>query len=114
MLPDVHHDDGLEPGDVAVLVQRDPVVAQAAGRGVQVCHGPADAAHPADRGEVLLPRLRVTEGLSESASERRRPGDIGSAVRGHVPEVPLVQNHAVVLEPEPARELRVRGRTRLA
>src|SRR6202161_1089565 len=38
VLPYVHHDDRVESGDVAVFVQRDPVVAEPPGCGVQVGH----------------------------------------------------------------------------
>src|SRR5207253_2274795 len=55
VLPDVHHDEWREPGHVADLVQRDPVVRQAPIDGILIADRPPDATHLPDADEVRLP-----------------------------------------------------------
>lgn len=61
--------------------------------------------HPADRVEVGAPLLDGPEGLGQGLSDLRGRGGhrIGAAPK--VGEVVLMENHTVVLEPEPPGQL---------
>src|SRR5206468_1506389 len=66
---------------------------------------PADAAHVAHRLEILLPLLDRPEPLAEGLGHARARGRSRVGGLAEVREVVLVQDHAVVLEAEPARHL---------
>src|SRR5579863_7190239 len=71
---------------------------------------PADAAHVADRRELLAPRLDGAERFSDRFVEAPAAQDLSRRLP-QVIEIELVQAHPVVLEPRPPDEfgeLRIR------
>src|SRR5262245_30627371 len=111
MLPHVHHEEWPEPGRMPMLVQRDPVVAEAAGLGILVQRGPADPPHRGHGYEIAPPTLEASERVVEPLVEQRVVVELDE-VGSQVLEIELVQPHAVVLEPEASRELGILGRAR--
>src|SRR5687768_5072164 len=100
VFPDVHDQQRLEPGRNPVLVKRDPLVGEASGCRILEENRPPDAAHAADGLEVRLPRFERSEGLHRGLGQ---PGALGRVrIRGllQVGKIVLVEDHAVVLEPE--------------
>ena len=110
VLPHVHHEHGDEARDVAHLVQSDPVVREPLVDRVLVADRPAHAAHLADADEIRLPDVVAAEGAFGQFVEVRVLLGVGRRrALLHVAEVPLVQDHAVVLEAEAAGQFRVGG-----
>src|SRR5205823_7811398 len=96
-------------GHVARFMKLDPVIRNASRRWIEIRDGPADAAHLADAGEVGAPDLERRKARLDRGAESRAGRRIAAALLLHVAEVVLVQNHAVVLEAEAARQLGVGG-----
>src|SRR5262245_11397432 len=111
VLPHVHHEEWPEPGRMPMLVQRNPVVAEAAGLGILVQRCPADPPHRGHGHEIAPPALEASERVVEPLVERRVAAELDE-VGSQVLEIELVQPHAVVLEPEASRELCILGRAR--
>ena len=110
VLPHVHDEDGAKPATLPISCSVIQWFESRAGRRVLVADRPADAAHLADAHEVGLPASRSCRSSPrQRARKRRRPRGLAAAAAAQVPEVVLVQDHAVVLEAEAARQLRVGG-----
>src|SRR5262249_13092298 len=98
VLPHVHDQDRIEARDIARLVQMDPVIRQPPGARVQITGGPSHATHLADGHESLLPVFKTAEARFGGLVESRTLVGVAAAAVLHIPEIPLVQNHAVVFE----------------
>src|SRR5439155_17451110 len=61
VLPNVHHQDRIETGNVARLVQADPMIRQLSVCRVLVTDAPTNAAHLADADKVSLPNIVAAE-----------------------------------------------------
>src|SRR5512145_2240157 len=98
VLPAVERQDGRVAGGDAVLVERDPVVGEPAGRGVLEENDPADARHAGDGPEVRGPGGKAAEGGLDGPAQLAagRRFDLGAPLE--VGEVVLVVHHAAVLE----------------
>src|SRR5512143_3811347 len=88
VLEDVHHQDRVEPGRMALLVARDPAVEQPAGGGIVVEDGPAHSAHAGGPGEVLPPRADRAPGRPRVGGEVAAGGELRAG--REVAEVVLV------------------------
>src|SRR5207245_1685345 len=80
-------------------------------RGILIADRPADAAYLPNPAEVRLTNVVTAEARLSRAPEGRALPGVTVAVPGHVPEVVLVQHHAVVFKAEAAGQLRVGGDT---
>src|SRR5437588_2577338 len=61
VLPNVHYQHRIETGDVARLVQADPMIRQLSVGRILVTDGPANAAHLADADKISLPNIVAAE-----------------------------------------------------
>src|SRR2546428_9445198 len=110
MLPNVHHQHRIETGDVARLVQADPMIRQLSVRRVLVTDGPTNAPHLADADKVSLPNIVTAERLFGGFAKAGPSGRIaGAAAALQVVEIIFVQHHAVVFETQPPSQFRVFG-----
>src|SRR5262249_33551555 len=73
MLPHVHDEERAEARRVAVLVQRDPMIAEPPGLRILVENGPPHAAHAPHADEVAPPGLEAPEVPGEPGRECRIP-----------------------------------------
>src|SRR5580765_246372 len=108
MLPNIHHENWIEAGDIARLVQRDPMIRKAAVSRIFITDGPANTAHFPNANEVGFPNVVTAEscfsGFKEMGSVRRVAGSTSAL---QVVEIILVQDHAVVFKSKPARQFGV-------
>src|SRR5678809_339278 len=72
MLPDIHDEHRLEAGNIAVLMQGDPVVAEASGRRLLKADRPSLSAHFSYADEVGLPALICAERPFDLTQKRGR------------------------------------------
>src|SRR5581483_10381477 len=108
VLPNVHHEHWVESGDVARLMQREPVIRQIAVGWILVADGPTHSAHLADAYKLGFPNVVAAEALLRRFAKSGTAIRItGAAATFQIIEVVFVQNHAVVFEAESSIEFRV-------
>src|SRR5438128_12250721 len=108
VLPIGHHQHRIESGDVARLVQTDPMVRQLSVRRVLVTDGPTNAAHLADADKVSLPNIVAAEGFFSGFAKTGLSGGIANAAAViQIVEIIYMQHTAVIFETQRSVHYRV-------
>ena len=107
MLPNVHHQHWIETRHVARLMKRNPVIGESPISGILVTDGPTNPAHLANTHKIRLPDVVAAEALCCGTEETRGSFRVARTALFHVAEIVFVQDHAVVFEPQAAREFGV-------
>src|SRR5208283_1890408 len=110
VLPQIHDEDRLAPGELVDVVVTDPYVDELIGRCIVKGNCPTNAAHAADSGKVLLPCLDRTKACNSALVQTSACGHLFWTL-GQIIKVELMQPHPVEFPTESAYELRV-GRIR--